>query len=56
MIKWFKGLSLSEKVMIGLIVMLLVGIISRWQVIKEEGGEAIRNRLQMDQVQSVDPE
>lgn len=50
MIQWFKNLSRSEKIMIGLILMLLLGIISRWQVIEKEGGEAIRSRFELDDV------
>lgn len=45
MIKWFKNLKTPEKVMVGLIIMLLIGVVLRWQYIKSEGGESIKNRF-----------
>ncbi|MFI3331415.1 MAG: hypothetical protein R3Y38_06380 [Rikenellaceae bacterium] len=44
---WLKKRSTSEKVMLGLIIMLLIGVLSRWEFIKKEGGEAIKNRIEL---------
>lgn len=46
--KWLKNLSTPEKVMIGIMLMLLIGIVMRWQLIKTEGGESIRNRFTIE--------
>lgn len=40
-----KKLSANEIGMIVIIVLLLVGVASRWKFIKKEGGEAIEYRL-----------
>ncbi len=47
MIKWMKALTLSEKIMVFLILMLLVGIIMRRDFVKKEAGDAIKRRIEL---------
>jgi hypothetical protein len=46
MIKWLKERSLTEKLMLGLILVLLICIGFRWAWVKQEAGDAFRQRIE----------
>ena len=43
MVKWFKSLSRQEKVMLLLILVLLIGVILRWDNVKRSSGSVRMN-------------
>jgi len=45
MIKWFKKQSPSIKVMIGIILVSILGIMINWQNVSKDASEAINNRI-----------
>ncbi len=45
LVKWIKGMSTQERMMLIFIVLLVAAIITRWGYIKSEAGEAFRQRF-----------
>jgi len=53
--KWWKARSRPEKWMIVIIVMLIIGIILRWEFVSKEAGDAFKSRFEKDRTeQQVD--
>jgi DNA-binding transcriptional regulator of glucitol operon len=46
MIKWFKSLNRQAKIMLLVIVLLAVCVVTRWQWVKSEVGDALKSRFE----------
>ena len=46
MIEWFKRQSASTKVMIGIIIVSILGIIINWKNVSTEASEAVNSRIE----------
>ncbi len=46
MIKWLKNRTRQEKWMLAIVIVLLIGVIVRWNFFKKEAGDAFRHRIE----------
>lgn len=51
--KW-RDYNITEKVMVGLILMLLIGIVTRWGYIRKEASDAVGRYFKVDSTMKID--